>query len=139
MAVEIAIKSRPPTFSGKREDWPDFHRDFKNFLTRLAGGRQPTDTEKVQTLMDCLDEPHLKLLKLRMDQKQEKFCFQEEFARLEAEFSRDLGIGARKRWEAVNITNPGRIGEKEWWMFEADFLSAMVDVKDLSKGEAARF
>ena len=68
----------------------------------------------------------------------DRMSYTEEFAKMNARFSRDQNIGARRRWDEVVIFNQGKVTTREWRDFEASFVLAWHEVEGATKDEARR-
>ena len=93
---------------------------------------------KLELWEGVLDESSLKFFRMRQREVGDKMSYTEEFARMDAKFSRDQSIEARRRWEEVIIFNPGKITSREWRDFEASFITAWQEVEGASGEEARR-
>ena len=93
---------------------------------------------KLKLWEGVLDETNLKFFRMKQKELGDRMSFTEEFAKMNAPFSRDKDIGARQRWEEVSIFHSGRIGTREWRDFEASFITAWHGVEGATRDEARR-
>ena len=127
-----------PKFTGKAQDWPQFEQDWQRYLRKVTMGAEITDTAKIGLWEGCLDETNFKFLQMRMAETDGKLTFNEEYARMQSKYARDLPTTARSKWNGVTLYNPGRVTIREWEDFEADFKCAWHNVKNASEEEAMR-
>ena len=129
----------PPKFTGRAQDWANFVQDWERYLRKLSVCVPNLDNRvKLELWEGVLDESSLKFFRMRQKEVGEKMSYTEEFAKMDAKFSRDQSIEARRRWEEVVIFNPGKITSREWRDFEANFVSGWQEVQGASGEEARR-
>ena len=93
---------------------------------------------KLQLWEGALDDTSLKFFHMNQKELGDRMSFTEEFAKMNARFSRDQDIGARCRWEEITLVNMGKTTAREWRDFEANFVSAWQNVEGATKEEARR-
>ena len=127
-----------PKFSGRVQDWSSFVEDWERYLRKLSACAPLTNQIKLELWEGALDETSLKFFRMRQRELGEKISYHEEFAKMNAQFSRDKNIGARKKWEEVFLYNMGKVTSREWRDFEANFISAWHGVEGATGEEARR-
>ena len=75
---------------------------------------------------------------MRQSETGDRVTFSEDFVRVQSLYSRDIGIGARKRWEDVYLFNQGKVTTREWQEYEVNFKSAWHEVRGATEEEARR-
>jgi hypothetical protein len=104
----------------------------------LSAEATVTEDQKLDFWEGCLDETSKKLFRLKRRESKGDLTFSEEIEQMRMKYARDLGIGARKRWEDTFLPLSGKVTQNEWRDFEADFKTAWGEVKDSTPGEARR-
>ena len=127
-----------PKFSGRSQDFPQFWIDWERYLRKISMGKEIENALKLELWESALDETNQKFLRMRQTEVGGALSYQEEVARVQAKYSRDQNVGARKRWEEVFIYNQGKITSREWEDFEVNFRTAWKNVKDTTPEEARR-
>ena len=127
-----------PKFTGKGEDWPLFVSEWENFLIKGSQGQDINNSTKLDLLEAAMDETNKKLLRSRRMEKGGRASYNEEFANLRTKFSKFEGIGARRKWEEVQLHQQGKVTMSEWENFQVDFMTGLRSVKDTNEGEARR-
>ena len=128
-----------PKFTGRAQDWGNFVQDWERYLRKLSVCIPTLTNEmKLELWEGVLDEASLKFFRMRQKELGGKMSYTEEFAKMNARFSRDQNIGARRYWEEIVLYNPGKVGSREWREFEANFVTAWKEVEGATGEEARR-
>ena len=94
-----------PKFTGRSQDWPQFWLDWERYLRKISMGKDLDNVVKLELWEGALDETNQKFLRMRQAELGSRLSYNEEVAKVQAKYSRDQNIGARKRWEEVFIFN----------------------------------
>jgi len=136
---QIIRNNVPPKFTGRPQDWGIFVQDWERYLRRLSVCVPTLNNQmKLELWEGVLDETSLKFFRMRQRELGDRMSYTEEFAKMNARFSRDQNIGARRKWEEVTLYNQGKITSREWRDFEATFVLAWQEVEGATKEEARR-
>ena len=136
---QVIKNTTPPKFTGRAQDWNLFVQDWERYLRKLSVCVPIlTNQMKLELWEGTLDDTSLKFFRMRQREVGDKMSYTEEFAKMNAKFSRDRSIEARRKWEEVVIYNPGKVTSREWRDFEASFISAWQEVEGATSEEARR-
>ena len=126
-----------PKFSGNRDDWPQFAKDWQEYVRILTsfmpGGGFP-DVLLLQALKGCVDEATKRELQ-RLMEKDPQLTYALFWAQLQQDFEGDTNLQHRAAWERVVLDPQAPLTAQTWRQFCTEFVLKGQRVEDKGDGE----
>ena len=132
---QIVGQLSKPKFGGKVDDWPQFYKDWTEYVRILRSlmPNQLPDCILLQALKGCLDENTKKELQ-RKKEANPQLTYTQFWGDLQSEFEGDVNFRHRSAWERVQLTN-GQMNTINWRKFCTEFELLKQRVEDRTEQE----